>query len=139
MYKITKEFKVSMGHRLSQHQGLCKNIHGHNYRIEVGIKSETLNKNGMVMDFTDLKNIVRGYISILDHVLMFNQNDYTIVEKLTDLLPQLKILTTPYEPTAENMCAEMYKFVKMKLPEGVEMDYITMYETDSSKATYTED
>jgi 6-pyruvoyltetrahydropterin/6-carboxytetrahydropterin synthase len=138
MYRISKEFSFAMGHRLSLHQGLCKNFHGHNYKVIVGIESEVLDKYGMVMDFSDLKNIVNEKIFQYDHALMININDKEMVEKMYDVIPSLKVKITPYEPTAENMAKEIYLFVAPKLRPPVQMDYITVYETDTSKATYTE-
>jgi 6-pyruvoyltetrahydropterin/6-carboxytetrahydropterin synthase len=139
IYKISKEFNVAMGHRLSCHNGLCKNFHGHNYKIIVGVKSKYLNENGMVMDFSDLKIIVNQYLDSLDHALMINEADTELVDRLKDALPELKVIHVPYEPTAENMAAEIYHYVKNKLEKFVQMDYVTIYETESSKATYTEE
>lgn len=139
MYKISKEFSVAMGHRLSQHHGLCSNFHGHNYKIIVGIQSGMLNENGMVMDFSDLKHIVNERIIQYDHALMINKKDLPVAKKMQEVLSDLKILIVPYEPTAENMAKEIYLFVESKLPDPVIMDYVTVYETDTSKATYMDD
>ena len=62
MYHLAKEFKFAMGHRLSKHMGLCKNFHGHNYTVGVGVRSNQLNDNGMVMDFSHLKAVVSGFL-----------------------------------------------------------------------------
>ena len=139
MYKISKEFSFSMGHRLSQHQGLCQNFHGHNYKIIVGLKSEVLNKDGMVMDFSDLKYIVNEKIIQYDHALMINIKDLPVAKKMQEVLPDMKLIIVPYEPTAENMAKELYIFLSGKLPVPVNMDYVTVYETDTSKATFTDD
>ena len=138
MYKISKEFSFSMGHRLSKHRGLCKNFHGHNYKLIVGIKSEHLNDADMVMDFGDLKYIVNEVIDYFDHAFMINTDDKIMIEKMRDVLPDLKILAVPYEPTAEKMAWAIYKHVASKLRSPVQIDYITVYETDTSQATYTE-
>ena len=111
MYRISKEFSFSMGHRLSCHEGLCKNIHGHNYKIIVGLKSRLLNPNGMVMDFSDLKAIVSHYLKQFDHALMINKADFSTINKLKPALPFLKVVVVPYEPTAENMTKEIYEYV----------------------------
>jgi len=139
MYKVSKEFSVAMGHRLSLHQGLCSNFHGHNYKIIVGIQCGMLNKNGMVMDFSDLKHIVNEKIIHYDHALMINIKDLPVAKKMQEVLPDLKLYIVPYEPTAENMAKELYIFIKSKLPALVDMDYVTIYETDTSKATYMDD
>ncbi len=138
MYKISKEFSFAMGHRLRWHKGLCKNFHGHNYKVIVGIKSEHLNDAGMIMDFGELKYIVNEMIIKFDHALMINALDKPMIEKLIDVLPDLKIVSSPYDPTAENMAKDIYVHVERKLKSPVQMDYITVYETDTSQATYTE-
>lgn len=127
-----------MGHRLSLHKGLCKNFHGHNYKVIVGIKSEELNDNGMVMDFGEMKWIVREYTTSLDHALMVNSSDKYLLGRLLDVLPELKVLAVPYEPTAEHMSREIYEHVDSKIKKPLQMDYVTVYETDTSQATYTE-
>lgn len=138
MYKISKEFSFAMGHRLFYHTGLCKNFHGHNYTVIVGIKSESLNSEGMVMDFSELKNVVNEFLNLFDHALMINSKDGAVVDKMREILPELKVISVPYEPTAENMSSAIYKFIADKLKTPVQMDYVTVYETDTSKATYTE-
>ena len=81
MYKVTKLFKVPIGHRLSCHKGLCKNIHGHNLKIEVEVSCEELNENGMVIDFSDLKAMTNEIIDEWDHALFINFMDQEIVKK----------------------------------------------------------
>ena len=138
MYKISKEFSFAMSHRLSCHQGNCRHIHGHNYKIIVGIKTEELNDNGMVMDFSDLKKIVSKYLNTLDHALMVNDSDDDMISKIIDVIPDLKFVLIPYEPTAENMARDIYYCVDADIPNYAQMDYVTVYETDTSQATYTE-
>ncbi len=138
MYKISKEFTFSMGHRLSRHLGACKHIHGHNYKVIVGLKSETLNSDGMIIDFSQLKSIVTEYLDIMDHALMINAVDLEVVDKMKEILPDLKIIVVPYEPTAENMSQAIYLYIAGKLKPPVKIDYVTVYETDTSKATYME-
>jgi 6-pyruvoyltetrahydropterin/6-carboxytetrahydropterin synthase len=78
MYKIEKRFTVPIGHRLSKHPGLCSSIHGHNLTILVGVKSPTLNTNDMVIDFSNLKDIVNEVIKVWDHCLLLNECDENI-------------------------------------------------------------
>jgi len=139
MYRLSKEFTFAMGHRLSCHKGACKNFHGHNYKVEVGVKSKKLNDEGMIIDFGNLKGIVNTFLDMMDHALMINDTDHEIAEKMEELLPFIKIIETPFEPTAENMAREIYENVGEKLKEGwdVDIDYVTVYETDTSKATYS--
>ena len=128
-----------MGHRLSCHKGDCKNFHGHNYRLLIGVKSEILNNDGMVIDFSHLKSIVKGFIEIFDHALMVNEIDAGIVKKIKDVIPFMKVIEVPYEPTAENMAKEIFENVGKALRDlhNIEIDFVTLYETDTSYATYS--
>ena len=139
MYRISKEFTFAMGHRLSCHEGACKNFHGHNYKVEIGVKSEKLNENGMVIDFGHLKGIVGTFLDMMDHALMVNDTDNEFVEKLKEHFPFIKVIETPFEPTAENMAKEIFENVGEKLKEvwGIDIDYVVVWETDTSKATYS--
>ena len=142
MYRISKEFSFSMGHRLSCHDGLCKNFHGHNYTVVVGLKSVALNRNGMVVDFGDIKAIGKHYFKNFDHAMMINAADHDNVMLIRKAMPFLKIVEVSHEPTAENMARDFYEYFKVELAkyEGLaEMDFITIYETDKSQATYSED
>ena len=142
MYRISKEFTFAMGHRLSCHDGLCKNFHGHNYTVVVGLKSETLNPNGMVMDFGDLKAIGENYFKELDHGMMINRTDHDKFMNLRQAMPFLKVIEVNYEPTAENMARAAYFYFKGEISKyagDAEIDFITIYETDKSQATFSED
>jgi 6-pyruvoyltetrahydropterin/6-carboxytetrahydropterin synthase len=141
MYRIAKQFTFCMGHRLSLHPGACKNFHGHNYTVEVGVKSKTLNENGMIIDFGDLKTIVTTFLEGMDHALMVNETDTDLIESMKKFLPDLKTLETPFEPTAENMAKAIYDAVGGALKDlhNVDIDYVDVYETDTSRASYSED
>jgi 6-pyruvoyltetrahydropterin/6-carboxytetrahydropterin synthase len=141
MYRLAKQFTFAMGHRLSKHKGACKNFHGHNYTVEVGVKSEFLNDNGMVIDFGNLKSTVGSFLDMMDHALMVNHNDGQLIEKMKEILPGLKVIETPFEPTAENMAKEIYVRVGEALKKmwNVEIDYVDVYETDTSRASYSEE
>lgn len=142
MYRISKEFTFSMGHRLSCHDGLCRNFHGHNYTIIIGLKSQTLNPNGMVMDFGDIKSIGNHYFKQFDHAMMINRSDHDNFMALQTKMPFLKVVEVDYEPTAENMSRDIYEYFAKELEKysgTAAMDFITVYETDTSQATYSAD
>jgi 6-pyruvoyltetrahydropterin/6-carboxytetrahydropterin synthase len=140
MYFLKKVFKVPTGHRLSKHQGLCKNIHGHNLKIEVKVFSEELNDNGMVIDFKDLSNLMKEHLDKFDHAILLN----AITEKeLYKFVKEnnYKHLTFSDEPTAENIAKRFYYDLEGKLHDlypDVHLKSITVWENDDSAATFKE-
>lgn len=135
MYKVEKRFTLPIGHRLSKHSGLCQNIHGHNLTILVGVKSEKLNLNDMVIDFSDLKKLVNNVLKEWDHTLLLNVDDY----KLKGLIESYtRIQDFPFDPTAESLAAVLFARLRVRLEESfnVELEYVTIYENENSKATY---
>jgi len=142
MYRIEKKFTFPMGHRLSKHDGACLNFHGHNYNVMVCIASQKLNKNDMVIDFGKLKKFIAPYFETLDHALMINSSD-----KHKGVLSKLgvKIVEVDTDPTAERMAEQIFFYINDNikiLRHGAENDtlyveYITVYETDGAKATYS--
>ena len=106
--RLTKEFDFQMAHTLSAYDGKCRNIHGHNYRLFVTVEGEPIDdaspaKNGMVMDFGDLKRLVNEeIISLLDHALVLNaKTDPQLVDALKQHYE--KIVTVEFQPTTENL------------------------------------
>ena len=139
MIRITKEFKFEMAHALHGYDGLCKNIHGHSYKLWVTIRGVVLNerthkKDGMVMDFDVLKSFVKpAIIDKYDHSLVLNANsphaeiDFSAFEKVFFL---------PYQPTSENLVSDFALQIKNKLPEGVELYKLVLSETATSFAEW---
>ena len=140
MYKIEKRFTLPIGHRLSKHKGRCFSLHGHNFTILVGLKTETLNENDMIMDFSDLKKIVNSYLDGLDHCTLLNQSDKETAEHLKKLGTNVILMGS--DPTAEKLSERIYKaihtMIKLSYPL-IDVDYVTVYENENSKATYTEE
>ena len=138
--RITKEFKFEMAHALMGYDGPCRNIHGHSYYLYVTIAGEPLNqpghpKNGMVMDFSVLKEIVnREVIKKLDHSLVLN-NQTPSAE--TDALRSFhNIVLLPYQPTCENLVADFAVRLKALLPAGVILHSLRLSETVTSYAEW---
>lgn len=137
MYKIEKKFSLPIGHRLSKHNGRCFSIHGHNILILVGIKATTLDKNDMVMDFSDLKKHVGKLLNDLDHCLLLNETDKELGDQLEKM--GMRVITFKHDPTAEKLAEILYYALDNILPKiypNVIMDYVTVYENENSKATY---
>jgi len=140
--RITKEFKFEMAHALFGYDGLCKNIHGHSYRLWVTIIGKVLEeenhvKNGMVLDFSLLKKIVKPEIvDKYDHSLVLNANsphaniDFSAFEK---------VFLLPYQPTSENLVYDFVKVIKEKLPKNVDLYKVILSETANSYAEWCAD
>ncbi len=144
MYYLKRHFSFAGGHRLSKHEGLCKNIHGHNYDVWVTIKSPELNKNDMVLDFGDLKGIVEPYLAQYDHCLIVNKKDIHWMQPLAE---KMGFKTTimdhdDRDPTAEVMAETFYKFLSdlfTRLFNNIGVDQVEVFENVKSSAVYRED
>jgi 6-pyruvoyltetrahydropterin/6-carboxytetrahydropterin synthase len=101
--KIAKEYRWEMGHRLPFHKGLCKNIHGHSYKMVVEITGE-LDKNGMIIDFFDLNNMVKPVIEKYDHSFLCWYKDKKVLDFLTK--NKMKKVVVDYHSTVENICSD---------------------------------
>ena len=139
MVRITKEFKFEMAHALHGYDGLCKNIHGHSYKLCVTVKGEVKNdsgnaKDGMVLDFDILKSIVKPeIINKYDHSLVLNANS---PHSEIDLSAFEKVFFLPYQPTSENLVADFALKIKSKLPDGIELYKVVLSETATSYAEW---
>jgi len=137
--RITKEFKFEMAHALYGYDGVCANIHGHSYRLWVTVKGEVKNENGhtkdgMLMDFTDLKSIVKPEIvDKYDHSLVLNANSPHVD---LDLSVFNKVHYLNYQPTSENLVLDFANFIKEQLPDGVDLLNVVLSETASSFAEW---
>ena len=103
--KIAKEFRWEMGHRLPEHFGLCKNIHGHSYKMIVEFEGE-LDKNQMVIDYYDIEKIINPVIEKLDHAFMVNIDDKIVIEFLEKM--NSKKVVVGFNSTAENICNYLF-------------------------------
>ena len=133
--KISKEFRWEMGHRLLFHEGLCRNIHGHSYKMVVEISGEVA-ENGMIIDFYDLNKVIDPIIEKYDHAFMCWENDKKLKEFLVN--NKMKRVLVPYHSTVENICKDLgMKIIQKlkKLPKYY-FDNITVkiFETPNSYA-----
>ena len=125
--KIAKEFRWEMGHRLPEHFGLCKNIHGHSYNMLVEFDGE-LNEQGMIIDYYDVEKIVNPIIEKLDHAFMVNKDDKIILEFLEKM--KSKKVVVDFQSTAENICLYLLNEIeKTILPNNVNEIKVRVYET----------
>ena len=137
--RITKEFKFEMAHALYGYDGLCANIHGHSYRLWVTVRGNVKKENkhikdGMVMDFTDLKSIIKTIIiKKYDHSLVLNAHS---PHANLDLSAFDKVYYLPYQPTSENLVTDFANSITSLLPENVELLKVVLSETVSSFAEW---
>jgi 6-pyruvoyltetrahydropterin/6-carboxytetrahydropterin synthase len=129
-------------HKLPNYDGKCKNVHGHSYKLSVTVIgrpiTDTTNvKYGMVIDFGDLKKIVKEQIvDVFDHATVFNKNTPHVV-----LAHELKnrghhVILVDYQPTSENMVIDFSHKIKNLLPENTKLHSLRLQETDSSFAEW---
>ncbi len=125
--KVAKVFRWEMGHRLPEHFGLCKNIHGHSYRMIVEFEGE-LNEQGMVIDFFDVEKIITPIIEKLDHAFMVNKNDKNVI-KLLEMIKSKKVVVD-FESTVENISNYLLEeIINSKLPSNVRVIRVRIFET----------
>jgi 6-pyruvoyltetrahydropterin/6-carboxytetrahydropterin synthase len=140
--RITKQFSFETGHALYGYDGKCKNVHGHSYKLSVTvigtpIDDSTNVKFGMVIDFGDLKKIVKEEIvDQFDHATVFNQNTPHI-----ELANELKsrdhhVILVDYQPTSENMVIDFAQRISSRLPENIQLFSLKLQETETSFAEW---
>lgn len=101
MITVRKEMMIEMAHRLPSHKGLCRFIHGHSYKFVIHAEAASVNANGMIVDFKELKNVMEKTIGAWDHSLILACDD----PAYNDLVSKgyCQVWAFPSEPTAENM------------------------------------
>jgi 6-pyruvoyltetrahydropterin/6-carboxytetrahydropterin synthase len=141
LIRVTKEFSFEMAHALWNYDGPCKNVHGHSYRLFVTLSGFPVNdpqnpKNGMVIDFTDLKNIVRKeIIGVFDHSVTVSGNyDKEKLDLFKKMFGNTNIVN--YQPTCENLVADFAAKIKKHLPDKVRLYSLKLYETATSYAEW---
>ncbi|MBS1815328.1 MAG: 6-carboxytetrahydropterin synthase QueD [Acidobacteria bacterium] len=125
MFEVTVEASFSSGHYLRNYHGKCENPHGHNYRVLVTLVGKELDASGLLLDFKQLKHVMRPVVDYLDH------------QMINDLEP-----FTTINPSAENLAKYFFDETNKQLMEmsggRVRVKQSTIYETDTSMATYYE-
>jgi 6-pyruvoyltetrahydropterin/6-carboxytetrahydropterin synthase len=132
--RITKIFSFEAAHALEGYDGACRNIHGHSYKLSVSVrgkifKSANHPKDGMVMDFKELKALVQdNIISVFDHSLILKE---TSKINFAGSYP-LKIVEVPFQPTSENLISFFADCIKKGLPENLKLISLKLSETETS-------
>jgi 6-pyruvoyltetrahydropterin/6-carboxytetrahydropterin synthase len=125
MYEVTVEDTFAAGHYLRNYKGKCENPHGHNYKIRVTLAGAELDKAGLLLDFKDLKDVMKTTIERLDHQMINDIEPFTIVN-----------------PSAENLAKYFYDETSVRLSKvtngRVRVKDVTVFETDITTARYSE-
>jgi 6-pyruvoyltetrahydropterin/6-carboxytetrahydropterin synthase len=140
--RITKQFSFETGHALYGYDGKCKNVHGHSYKLSVTVIGTPITeaqnvKFGMVIDFTDLKKIVKEEIvDQFDHATVFNKNTPHV-----ELAHELEsrghhVILVDYQPTSENMVIDFSNRIKNRLPKNINLFSLKLQETETSFAEW---
>lgn len=140
--RITKQFSFETGHALYGYDGKCRNVHGHSYKLAVTVIGNPITdtnnvKFGMVIDFSDLKKIVKEEIvNVFDHATVFNKNTPHI-----ELAKELEnrghnVLLVNYQPTSEMMVIDFADKIKKRLPKNITLNSLKLQETETSYAEW---
>lgn len=140
--RITKQFNFETGHALYGYDGKCRNVHGHSYKLSVTVIGTPISDNsnvkfGMVIDFSDLKKIVREeVVDVFDHATVFNKNT-PHVELAQELSTRgHHVILVDYQPTSENMVIDFAEKIKSRLPHDINLFSLRLQETESSFAEW---
>ncbi len=139
--RVTKEFRFEMAHALWNYDGKCANIHGHSYILQVTVIGEPITdesspKLGMVIDFGDLKKIVNdAIVNQMDHSLVISERSKHDTLLQTEQMFDRRHITH-YQPTCENMVVEFANLIRSKLPAGVSLFAVRLWETANSYAEW---
>ncbi len=122
MFEITVEYSFAAGHALRGYHGKCENIHGHNYKLEVTLCGNKLNSIGLLMDFADLKGVIKEIVKGVDHQFL---NDLPPFDQLN--------------PSAENMARYFFDEIQSRLRASeARVKRVKVWETDTTSATYSD-
>lgn len=124
MFRLKVQDHFSSAHYLRNYQGACENLHGHNWKVELVVEGETLNDIEILIDFKELKKILKEVLEELDH-------------RLINELPYFQ----EKNPSSENIAKYIYLKVKEKLQDvpQIRVKEVTVFETEKASATYFEE
>lgn len=135
MITVTKTVKFDAAHVLTNHQGLCKNLHGHTYRVDISVSQREGEDSDMVIDFKDLKSIAEAVIcDRFDHAFIYNTTSpgecdiAAVVEKNS-----MRTVAIPFRSTAENLAKYFFKLLIARIPN---IASVKVWETAMSSAEY---
>jgi 6-pyruvoyltetrahydropterin/6-carboxytetrahydropterin synthase len=125
MFEVTVDDSFAAGHYLRNYKGKCENPHGHNYKVRVTLAGRELDKAGLLLDFKDLREVMKPTIDRLDHQMINDLEPFTVLN-----------------PSAENLAKYFYDEANKRLDHAtggrVRVKQVTVFETDSTTATYAD-
>jgi 6-pyruvoyltetrahydropterin/6-carboxytetrahydropterin synthase len=131
MFRVTREIHFCYGHRLLDYEGKCRHLHGHNGTAVITLKGNDLDRRGMVVDFSDLKRVVGGWIDeTLDHTMLLHRDD-PVLPLLRERGERVHVLNV--NPTAENIAKLIFDYTAA---QGFPVVEVRLWETPSCYATY---
>ena len=129
---MTKRIEFCYGHRLLDYDGICKHPHGHNASVEIEVRTDSLDKRNMVVDFSDIKRIVKGWIDReLDHKMVLRHDD-PLVKPLQQLGEPIYLLDS--NPTVERIARLIFDYAS---GQGLPVVRVKVWETPTSYAEYS--
>lgn len=131
MITVTKEYRTETAHRLWNHAGQCKNIHGHSYVFKISVKGDICLSTGMVLDFQFLKRIIKDIVGYWDHALILHVDD-PLVNYMREM-EGINLVIFHVMPTAENMANHISDEVR---GAGYNVVNVKVYETTTSYAEW---
>lgn len=140
---ITRRLEFDAGHRIPQHKSQCRHLHGHRYALEVTlsgavIQTEGASEQGMVMDFTDVKDIaLQKIVNLWDHAFLVYRGDHTVLDFLNSI-PGHKTVVLDRVPTAENLALAAFKVLDAAYVDvygnQLRLERVRLYETPNNWA-----
>ncbi len=122
MFQISVDETFSAGHALRGYKGKCENPHGHNYKVRIILEGSGLDSIGLLYDFTHLKRVIRDIVEGVDHKFLNDQAPFDVINPSAENLAKFF-----YEETSRQMSA---------MPKGARISRVTVWETDTTSATY---
>jgi 6-pyruvoyltetrahydropterin/6-carboxytetrahydropterin synthase len=133
MFTITKEVYFCYGHRLMNHPGKCRHLHGHSVKAAISISHNQLNEQGMVCDFADIREVAEGFIDQqLDHNFLLHKDD-PIIPLL--IAQNERFWALDEHPTAEVLSKMIFMYLR---EHGFNVEQVVLWETSSASACYRE-
>ena len=136
MTTVTKTVRFDAAHVLTNHRGLCKNLHGHTYRVDVSVAGDE--SDDMVMDFKELKALATEVVcERFDHAFIYNTKSAGERE-IAELIERhgMRTAAIPFRSTAENLAKHFYDLLAARIPGPSELVSVKVWETADSCAEY---